>query len=85
MSKLHERAYCQECGKLVKFIVQDEIVEEEFRGVMNQEIMVKFPFRVGRCKECGHEVATDNEYNFRRSEIKWAAYREMKRKEAKDE
>jgi len=83
--KLTERAYCSECEDLVKFTVQDEIIEEVFRGVKNQEIMIKFPFQVGRCKECGHEVATDNDYNFRRTEAKWKAYRELKKKEVKDE
>ena len=48
--------------------------------VRNKEIMIKFPFRVGRCNECGHEVATDNEYNFRRSDAKWKAYREQEQK-----
>lgn len=56
------------------------MLEEEFKGVMNKEIMIKFPFRVGRCNECGHEVATDNEYNFRRSDAKWKAYREQEQK-----
>lgn len=72
--------YCPNCGDLVHFTVQDEVLEEEFKGVMNKEIMIKFPFRVGRCNECGHEVATDNEYNFRRSDAKWKAYREQEQK-----
>ena len=83
--KLTERAYCPKCEDLVKFTVQDEIIEEVFKGVKGKEIMVKFPFRVGRCKDCGHEVATDNDYNFRRTEAKWKAYRELKKKEVKDE
>lgn len=70
-------AYCSNCGDLVPFTVQDEIVEEEFRGIKNKEITIKFPFRIGRCKECGHEVATDNDYNFRRTDAKWKAYREQ--------
>ena len=46
MSKLAEWAYCPKCEDLVKFTVQDEIIEEVFRGVKDQEIMIKFPFRV---------------------------------------
>ena len=63
MSKLHERAYCQECGKLVDYSICDEVVEENFHGTI-----VHFSFKVGRCKECGTEVATDNGYNFRRGD-----------------
>lgn len=46
VSKLAEWAYCPKCEDLVKFTVQDEIIEEVFRGVKDQEIMIKFPFRV---------------------------------------
>lgn len=85
MSKLAEWAYCSKCEDLVKFTVQDEIIEEVFRGVKDKEVMVKFPFRVGRCKECGHEVSTDLGYNSRRADAKWKAYRELKKKGIKDE
>ena len=55
-------AYCNECEDLVEFTEQEEIVEEYYRGEL-----VRFRFKVGRCKECGHEVATDIDYNTRRS------------------
>ena len=62
-------AYCNECEDLVEFTEQEEIVEEYYRGEL-----VRFRFKVGRCKECGHEVATDIDYNTRRSEEKIEAY-----------
>ena len=73
VSKLHERAYCQECGKLVDYSIRDEVVEENFHGTI-----VHFPFKIGRCKECGTEVATDNGYNFRRGDAAWEAYKKLK-------
>ena len=69
VSKLHERAYCQECGKLVDYSIRDEVVEENFHGTI-----VHFPFKVGRCKECG----TEDGYNFRRGDAVWEAYKKLK-------
>ena len=66
-------AYCNECEDLVEFTEQEEIVEEYYRGEL-----VRFRFKVGRCKECGHEVATDIDYNTRRSEEKIEAYKRLK-------
>lgn len=73
MNKLHERAYCQEYGKFVDYSIRDEIVEKNFHGTV-----VRFPFRVGRCKECGAEIATDNGYSFRRGDAVWEAYKKLK-------
>lgn len=66
-------AYCNECEDLVEFTEQEEIVEEYYRGEL-----VRFRFKVGRCKGCGHEVATDIDYNTRRSEEKIEAYKRLK-------
>lgn len=66
-------AYCNECEDLVEFTKNEEIIEEIYKGEL-----VKFRFEVGRCKECGHEVATDIEYNSRRSEAKISAYKRLK-------
>lgn len=33
--------YCPNCGDLVHFTVQDEVLEEEFKGVMNKEMFEK--------------------------------------------
>ena len=38
-------AYCNECEDLVEFTEQEEIVEEYYRGEL-----VRFRFKVGRCK-----------------------------------
>ena len=73
MSKSNERAYCQECGRFVGYSIRDEVVEENFHGTV-----VRFPFKVGRCKECGAEIATDNGYNFRRGDAAWEAYKKQK-------
>lgn len=66
-------AYCNECEDLVEFIEREEIIEENYKGEL-----VRFKFRVGHCKECGHEVATDINYNARRSEEKIKAYKRLK-------
>lgn len=66
-------AYCNECEDLVEFIENQEIIEESYKGEL-----VRFKFSVGRCKECGHEVATDIDYNSRRSEAKIKAYKRLK-------
>lgn len=66
-------AYCSECEDLVEFTEQEEIIEETYKGEP-----VRFSFRTGRCKECGHEVAADIDYNSRRSEEKIKAYKRAK-------
>lgn len=68
--KQQKFAYCNECEELVNFDVCEKIITEQYKG---EE--VKFSFNVGRCKCCGNEVATDLEYNFRRSEAKLKAYK----------
>ena len=66
-------AYCSECEDLVEFTEKEEVIEETYKGES-----VKFIFKVGRCKECGHEVATDLDYNTRRSLEKIEAYKKLK-------
>lgn len=66
-------AYCNECEDLVEFVEREEIVEEKYKGEL-----VRFKFRVGHCKECGHEVATGIDYNSRKSEAKINAYKHLK-------
>ena len=66
-------AYCNECEDLVEFAEKEEVIEERYKGEL-----VRFKFKVGRCKECGHEVATDIEYNSRRSEEIIKAYKQLK-------
>ena len=44
-------AYCSECEDLVEFEIYNEIIEEKYR-----DEIVKFKFKIGRCKDCGHEV-----------------------------
>lgn len=66
-------AYCNECEDLVEFDVVSENIVEEYKGVS-----ISYLFRVGRCKCCGAEVATDIEYNSRKSEEKIKVYRKQK-------
>lgn len=66
-------AYCNECEDLVEFEVFEEMLAEEYKG---EE--VQFRFRIGRCKCCGCEVATDIDYNTRKSEAKIEAYKKKK-------
>ena len=66
-------AYCNECEDLVEYEVFDEIVTAKYKG---EE--VQFRFKVGRCRCCGEEVATDIDYNSRKSEAKINAYKKMK-------
>lgn len=63
-------AYCNECEDAVEYDVHDEVVEEEFKGEK-----VKYKFKVGRCKYCNSEVATDIAYNSRKSNAKIEAYK----------
>lgn len=68
--RLNEFAYCNECEDLVNYDIHEEVITEQYKG---EEI--KYSFGVGRCKDCGNEVATDKEYNFRKSEAKIKAYK----------
>ena len=65
-------AYCSECEDLVEFVEKEEWIEEEYKGQM-----VRFQFKVGRCPECGEEVATDLDYITRRTEAKIEAYKKQ--------
>lgn len=66
-------AYCNKCEDLVEFTVKDEILEETYKGEL-----VEFNFKVGRCKDCGNEVATNIDYNYRKSLEKVKAYKRLK-------
>ena len=72
MEKL-KYAYCNECEDLVEYVIHDEIITEQYKGED-----VEFGFKVGRCKCCGCEVATDIDYNSRKSEEKIRAYKKKK-------
>jgi uncharacterized phage-associated protein len=63
-------AYCNECEDLVKFDIYEELFEEEFKGET-----ISYKFRVGKCKCCNSEVATDIDYNSRKSKAKIEAYK----------
>ncbi len=63
-------AYCNECEDLVEFDVCDEKVIEQYKGKE-----VEFEFSVGRCRNCRNEVATDIDYNYRKSDEKIRAYK----------
>lgn len=65
--------YCNECEDLVVYDITDETITEKFKG---EEI--QFKFKTGRCKCCGNEVATDIEYNYRKSEERLKAYKKKK-------
>lgn len=69
MEKL-KLAYCNECEDLVEYDMYDEIIEEEFKGEK-----INYKFRVGRCRCCNCEVATDIDYNSRKSKVKIEAYK----------
>ncbi|MZT67118.1 DUF4065 domain-containing protein [Blautia sp. BIOML-A1] len=66
-------AYCNECEDLVEFDVIEQNITEQYKGEN-----VKFKFRTGRCRYCGSEVATDVDYNTRRSKAKIKAYKQLK-------
>ncbi|MGN1085304.1 MAG: type II toxin-antitoxin system antitoxin SocA domain-containing protein [Lachnospiraceae bacterium] len=66
-------AYCNECEDLVEFYVSDEMIAEEYKTEK-----ISYRFKVGRCKCCGTEVATDIDYNSRKSESKIKAYKKQK-------
>ena len=71
-----DMAYCANCEDLVDFSVQDEIIEENFRGKQ-----IRYPFQTGRCKCCRNEVPTDLVYNDRKANAKWKACTEVRKKE----
>lgn len=66
-------AYCNECEDLVEYNIFDEMITAQYKGED-----IKFRFKVGRCKFCGCEVATDIDYNSRKSEEKIEAYKKKK-------
>lgn len=63
-------AYCSNCEDLVNFYTSYEQLHEHFKGKD-----IEYYFVVGRCSECGNEVATDTGYNFRKTEAKIHAYK----------
>lgn len=65
-------AYCNECEDLVEFYISDEEFEEDFKGTR-----INFRFEIGRCKCCHSEVATDIDYNSRKSMVKIEAYKKV--------
>ncbi len=66
-------AYCNECEDLVEFEIVEKKIVEEYKGEN-----VEFIFRVGCCKCCRSEVATDIDYNSRKSATKIKAYKKKK-------
>ena len=66
-------AYCNECEDLVEFDIIERKITEQYK-----EETVEFKFNTGRCKCCGSEVATDIDYNTRRSNAKIKAYKQLK-------
>lgn len=72
---MHEMnlAYCIECEDLVEFETKRKVLKEVYKGDL-----VQFEFNVGCCKVCGGEVATDIDYNSRRSNAKIEAYKKLK-------
>lgn len=66
-------AYCNECEDLVEFDTIEKEITETYKGEA-----VSFRFKIGCCKSCGSEVATDQQYNERRSEAKIEAYKKLK-------
>lgn len=61
--------YCNECGDLVEFYIEHRKVKEEFYGEQ-----IEYEFDFGVCKECGTEVATNIDYNSRKSIAKVLAF-----------
>lgn len=66
-------AYCNDCEDLVEYDMFDEMITEQYKGEK-----VQFKFVIGKCKYCGTEVATDIDYNARKSEAKIQAYKKIK-------
>lgn len=71
--KENRLAYCNECEDLVEFHVLEEMITEEYKGEK-----ITYRFKVGHCRCCGAEVATDIDYNSRKSEAKIKAYKRQK-------
>ena len=63
-------AYCNNCEDIVEFVVKEEVLLEEYKGVE-----INYRFNVGRCKCCNCEVATDTDYNYRKTDAKIEAYK----------
>lgn len=63
-------AYCNECEDLVEYDICDEWIEEEFRGEI-----IRYEYKIGKCKNCKCEVSTDIDYNSRKSKVKMEAYK----------
>lgn len=76
MEKILEFGYCNQCEDLVEFNIHEEYVEEVYRGKL-----IKYKFKVGRCKYCNSEVATDIDYNSRKSNMKAKVYEAIYKKE----
>ncbi len=72
MNKL-ELAYCNECEDLVEYDISEEEITEQYKGET-----ISYYFEIGKCKCCSSEVATDIEYNSRKSEKKISAYKRVK-------
>lgn len=70
--KYSEFAYCNECEDLVEYEIKEEIFTEYYK-----DVLIKYKFHIGRCKECGEEVATDTEYIYRKTQAKLEAYKEF--------
>jgi len=68
--KDNKLAYCNECEDLVEFYVSDEPIKEAYKGEK-----IQYRFRVGKCSICNCEVATDLEYNTRKSYARIEAYK----------
>lgn len=66
-------SYCNDCEDLVEYDIYEEMITEQYKG---EEI--EFKFKIGRCKDCGSEVATDIQYNTRKSLQKIEAYKKIK-------
>ena len=66
-------AYCNKCENLVEFEFVDTEIIEEYKG---EEL--RFGFKIGCCKYCKCEVATDIDYNNRRSKAKIEAYKKKR-------
>lgn len=69
------KSYCNTCEDLVDFDICDEIITDTFKGKQ-----ITFNFKMGKCKCCGSEVATDIDYNYRKSKIKWETYEKLSEK-----
>ena len=63
-------AYCNKCEDLVEYDVREEYIKENFKGEI-----IKYKFKVGRCRYCNSEVAVDIDYNCRKSKEKIEAYK----------